>query len=303
MSAWVSSFDTDEADTVILGFGEVSVGGISDSADKELMSFGGRGLGTIACRLLYVFAGSKINLFYEDDEKPVTRNLDGGEDGLIVFVAPRPKSRLEIKAGSERLDGSRFMYIDYLTSRPAVPSGKVYVTPLGRRRDIGCYLELIRELYVKYYTEGENDCVLNGCRNAAKGLVDYAPQALEIPLLSEPRVINALKEIKRDLPASPAHRQPSPEESAPFIWGSLRRYRLYLDRTVYPRISALYGAALHPRRHDGRRRRPNGRLYLRFVIRPREKAFQRREKRRRNRGRLRRRIRLGRLKSRRGKVR
>ncbi|HHX54210.1 MAG TPA: helix-turn-helix domain-containing protein [Clostridiales bacterium] len=200
MSAWVSSFDTDEADTVILGFGEVSVGGISDSADKELMSFGGRGLGTIACRLLYVFAGSKINLFYEDDEKPVTRNLDGGEDGLIVFVAPRPKSRLEIKAGSERLDGSRFMYIDYLTSRPAVPSGKVYVTPLGRRRDIGCYLELIRELYVKYYTEGENDCVLSGCRNAAKGLVDYAPQALEIPLLSEPRVINALKEIKRDLP-------------------------------------------------------------------------------------------------------
>ncbi|NLB16889.1 MAG: helix-turn-helix domain-containing protein [Clostridiales bacterium] len=200
MSAWTSSFDTDEADTVILGFGEISVGGISDSADKELMNFGGRGLSTIACRLLYIFAGSRIDLLYEDEEKPITRKLDGGEDGLIVFIAPRPQSRLEIKSGSDELDGSRFMYIDYLTNKPAVPSGKVYVTPLGHRRDIGCYLELIRELYVKYYTEGENDCVLNGCRNAAKGLVDYAPQALEIPLLSDTRVINALKEIKRDLP-------------------------------------------------------------------------------------------------------
>ena len=65
MSAWVSSFDTDEADTVILGFGEVSVGGISDSADKELMPRRPRtrhhSLSPSVC-----FAGSKINL-YEDD--------------------------------------------------------------------------------------------------------------------------------------------------------------------------------------------------------------------------------------------
>lgn len=200
MSAWASSFETNGADTVILRFGEASVGGISDLADKELMNFGGRGLGTIACRLIYVFAGSKIDLLYEDDGKQLVRKLDGGEDGLIVFIAPRPQNSLEIHAGSRELDGSRFMYVDYLTSRPAVPSGKVYLTPLGRRRDIGCYLELVRELYVKYYTEGESDCVLSGCRSAAKGLVDYAPQALEIPLLSDTRVINALKEIKRDLP-------------------------------------------------------------------------------------------------------
>ncbi|MCR5263054.1 MAG: AraC family transcriptional regulator [Clostridiales bacterium] len=184
----------DISDIVIIGFGELS--GLIGR-----YTFGGPGTGAIVCRVLFVHPGCGIKVVVPRQEggEELVADCDGGEHGTLVFFPPRPDSPCEIVTEDAVLSPSRLLYIDYLTPSPFTGESAVYTQTLRSHGDLTSYVNLIEALMFRYYTEGETEDILRGCREAAAAFVNYAPRSAGVPHVTDERVIKAMRSVRADL--------------------------------------------------------------------------------------------------------
>ena len=183
------------SDIVIVSFGELS--GIAG-----VYSFGGSGSGVIACRVLFIHPGCGITirqLSADGGDAGPLMNVDGGEKGTLVFFAPRPDSTAEIRVDGGIYSAAGLLYIDFLTPAPFTASGMIYTQSLQRRPDLISYTGLIESLLFRYYTEGETEEGLKGCREAAAAFVNYAPASAGVPRVTDERLIRSMRSIRTAL--------------------------------------------------------------------------------------------------------
>ena len=184
----------DISDIVIVGFGELS--GLLGR-----YSFGGSGTGSIVCRVLYVHPGcaAKVIIPSSDGSGGDTVDCGGGDHGTLAFFPPRPDLPCEIVTDDAALSPSRLLYIDFITPSPFSGTSAVYTQPLRRHGDLTSYVSLIEALMFRYYTEGETEDILQGCREAAAAFVNYAPRSAGVPQITDERVIRAMRSVRLDL--------------------------------------------------------------------------------------------------------